>query len=115
MAGQLNESSNPALAKTAVTPFHRHSSFQPLTHQDLCDCSALVGDHSGVHMGSCGAQARVRVTLMTGSQIVFCGHHYAQHGPKISQAAAVYDERELVESELAPARITPWIPPVFAE
>jgi hypothetical protein len=115
MAGQLNESSNPAGAKSAVTPFHRHSSFQPLTHQDLCDCSALEGDHSGVHMGSCGAQARVRVTLMTGSQIVFCGHHYAQHGPKITQAAAVYDERELVDSELSSASIAPWNPLVPAE
>jgi len=52
---------------------------------------------------------------MTGSQIVFCGHHYAQHGPKITQAAAVYDERELVEPELSPASIAPWNPLVSAE
>ena len=115
MAAQLNESSKPTQAKSVVTPLHRDSPLQPLTRHDRCDCSALEGDQSGVHLGSCGAQARVRVTLMTGSQIVFCGHHYAQHGPKITQAAAVHDERELVESELSPASIAPWNPLVSAE
>jgi hypothetical protein len=52
---------------------------------------------------------------MTGSAIVFCAHHYAQHGPKITKVAAVYDERELIDSELSPASIGPWIPLVPAE
>ena len=115
MAARLNESSKPTQAKSDVTPFHRDSPFQPLTRHDRCDCSALEGDQSGVHLGSCGAQARVRVTMTTGSHIVFCGHHYTQHGPKITQAAAVHDEREGVEFESSPTRNAQWNPLVSAE
>jgi hypothetical protein len=115
MAAQLDESSKPTLAESVVTPFHRDSSFQPLTGHDRCDCSAVEGDQTGVHLGSCGAEARVRVTMTTGSQIVFCGHHFAQHGPKITEAAMVYDEREQVEFHFSPTGITEWDPLVSAE
>jgi hypothetical protein len=107
MATQLSEIQKRIAANGAVTPFLRESPTQPLTCQDRCDCSALEGDGAGqVHVGSCGAQAQVRVTLRTGSQIVFCGHHYAQHGPKIAQVAVVYDERAEAEITFPPTRIT---------
>lgn len=100
MATLLSEIPTPIAANGVVTPFLRDSPTQPLTCQDRCDCSALEGDETGqVHLGSCGAQAQVRVTLRSGLQIVFCGHHYAQHGPKITQVAVVYDERR--ETEIA--------------
>ena len=106
MATQLNEIQNPIVVNSVVTLFHRDSPTKALTCQDRCDCSALEGDKTGqVHLGSCGAQAQVRVTLRTGSQIVFCGHHYAQHGPKIAQVAVVYDERAEAEITFSPARI----------
>jgi hypothetical protein len=95
MASLLSKISKPTAAKIVATPFLGDSSTQPLTGHDRCDCSALEGDDAGNrHLGSCGAQARVRVTLRTGSQILFCGHHYAQHGVKIAQPARVHDERE---------------------
>jgi len=116
MAALLNESSTPTQAKRVVTPFHRDSPFQPLTRHDRCDCSALEGDQTGnVHLGSCGAQARVRVTMATGSQLLFCGHHYAQHGPKITGSDLVFDERERVEIEPSPTRSAQWNPLVSAE
>ncbi len=98
MAVLLSENSKSTLTESRVTSFLRDSPTQPLTCHDRCDCSALEGDRSGQgHLGSCGAQAHVRVTLRTGAQILFCGHHYAQHGPKIMQASVVYDEREEAE------------------
>jgi hypothetical protein len=107
MATQLNEIQNPIVVNSVVTPFLRESPTQPLTCQDRCDCSALEGDGAGqVHMGSCGAQAQVRVTLQTGPQIVFCGHHYAQHGPKIAHVAVVYDARARAAISVSSARIT---------
>lgn len=116
MAALLNESSKPTQAKSVVTPFHRDSPFQPLTRHDRCDCSALEGDQIGkVHLGSCGAQARVRVTMAAGSQLFFCGHHYVQHGPKITQFDVVYDERVQVEIASSPTRIAQLNPLVSAE
>jgi hypothetical protein len=101
MAALLSEISKPTSAKMVVAPFLRDSPTQPLTCHDRCDCSALVGDNAGRgYLGSCGAQAQVRITMRTGSQIVFCGHHYAQHGSKIAQLAVVYDEREQVEEQV---------------
>jgi hypothetical protein len=95
MAALLSKISKPAAAKIVATPFLRDSPTQPLTGHDRCDCSALEGDDAGNRrVGSCGAQARVRVTLRTGSQILFCGHHYGQHGVKIAKPATVHDERE---------------------
>ena len=116
MAALLNESSKHIGAKSVVTPFHRDSPYQPLTRHDRCDCSALEGDQTGnVHLGSCGAQARVRVTMATGSQLLFCGHHYAQHGPKITKFDLVFNEGGRVEIEPAPTSVAQWNPLVSAE
>lgn len=41
----------------------------PLTAFDRCD--------------RCGAQARVRVLLSTGSDLVFCGHHAREYDSKL--------------------------------
>lgn len=46
----------------------------------------------------CGAQAKVRVTLSSGGELLFCGHHARDHEDKITQllvgqGAHVYDER----------------------
>ena len=107
MATLLSEIPTPIVANGVVTPYLRDSPTQPLTCQDRCDCSALEGDETGqVHLGSCGAQAQVRVTLRNGPQIVFCGHHYAHHGPKITQVAVVYDERAEAEIAVSPTGIT---------
>ena len=72
---------------------------EPLTLFDQCDCSAVAGDKNGrARRGFCGAPALVRVTLPNGGQILFCGHHYTRHGPKITRAAVVHDEREQDEA-----------------
>jgi hypothetical protein len=111
MDALLRRISEPAPAKSVVATILRDSPTKPLTCLDRCDCSALVGNEAGlVSLGSCGAHAKVRVTLRTGAQIVFCGHHFAQHGPKISQVAVVYDERDRVKVESSPARIAQGTP-----
>ena len=94
----------PALACARVAPT------APLTFFDRCDCSAVAGDKNGrPRPGFCSAQALVRVTLVTGGQILFCGHHYADHGPKIPSVAVVHSERE--QDEVArSASTTPSMP-----
>lgn len=43
----------------------------------------------------CGAQAYVRVTLATGGTLLFCGHHFHDHEPKLRQSATdIVDETE---------------------
>ncbi|WP_179757950.1 DUF7455 domain-containing protein [Microlunatus parietis] len=43
----------------------------------------------------CGAQAYVRVTLATGSELLFCAHHGKQHADKLKQVALqIHDESE---------------------
>ena len=72
---------------------------EPLTLFDRCDCSAVSGDENGrARRGFCGARALVRVTLVTGGQILFCGHHYTRHGPNITRVAVVHNEREQDEA-----------------
>lgn len=51
----------------------------PLSAADRCD--------------GCGAQAYVRVRLVTGGELLFCGHHWSRHAPALRpQAAEVIDE-----------------------
>lgn len=51
----------------------------PLTAIDRCD--------------RCGAQAYVRVSLLSGGELLFCGHHFAEYGPALKAASAhVHDE-----------------------
>ena len=41
----------------------------------------------------CGAQAHVRVTLVSGGELLFCAHHAREHLPKLRQVAAdIQDE-----------------------
>jgi hypothetical protein len=86
----------PALSKKPSTVVcARVAPNEPLTLFDRCDCSAVAGDKNGrARLGCCSAQALVRVTLVTGGQILFCGHHYNRHGPKITGVAVVHNERE---------------------
>jgi hypothetical protein len=62
----------------------------PLSALDRCD--------------RCGAQAYVRVALLSGGELLFCGHHYAEFRPALEpRAAAVYDETDrLIDAPPAP-------------
>lgn len=52
---------------------------EPLTSADRCD--------------RCGAQAYLRVTLTSGGELLFCGHHAKAHSAKLSQVAlSIQDE-----------------------
>jgi len=43
----------------------------------------------------CGAQAYVRVTLNSGGELLFCGHHGRAHSAKLSQVALkIQDETD---------------------
>jgi hypothetical protein len=43
----------------------------------------------------CGAQAYVRVTLNSGGELFFCGHHGRAHSDKLSQVALkIHDETD---------------------
>lgn len=48
----------------------------------------------------CGAQAYVRVTLVAGGELLFCGHHWNRHSEALKpQVADLVDETtRLVES-----------------
>lgn len=53
----------------------------PLTALDRCD--------------RCGSQAYVRATLEAGTELLFCAHHWREHGPKVQEVAKhVHDETE---------------------
>jgi len=108
MAAVLTEVPEPAVPdEPSADVCTRVAPNAPLTGLDLCDCSAVAGDKNGrPHRGCCSAQALVRVTLITGGQILFCGHHYAKHGPKITRVAVVHNEREQGE-DAPPASETP--------
>ncbi|HBX81352.1 MAG: hypothetical protein WAV45_01370 [Propionibacteriaceae bacterium] len=50
-----------------------------LTSADRCD--------------RCGAQAYLRVTLPSGGELLFCGHHAKAHSEKLQQVALqIHDE-----------------------
>ena len=40
----------------------------------------------------CGAAAAVRVTLPSGGELLFCGHHGREHTPKLAQISAVIQD-----------------------
>ncbi len=43
----------------------------------------------------CGAQAYLRVTLHSGGELLFCGHHGRAHGAKLKQVALrIQDETD---------------------
>jgi hypothetical protein len=47
----------------------------PLTNADRCD--------------RCGVAARTRVTLPTGGELLFCGHHTRAHAPRLLDLGAM--------------------------
>lgn len=63
------------------------SQMTPLTLCDRCD--------------RCGAQAYVRAIMATGSELLFCLHHYRRYGDRLNeQGAFIVDESDsLYESE----------------
>jgi hypothetical protein len=53
----------------------------PLTAADRCD--------------RCGAQAYLRVELLSGGELLFCAHHAREHGEALKEVAAtMVDETE---------------------
>ena len=53
----------------------------PLTAADRCD--------------RCGAQAYLRVELLSGGELLFCAHHAREHGEALKEvAAAMVDETD---------------------
>jgi hypothetical protein len=64
----------------------------PLTASDRCD--------------RCGAQAYVRVTLLSGSELFFCAHHAREHEPRLREVAvAIYDETRRLDATPAIAAL----------
>ena len=61
----------------------------PLTALDRCD--------------RCGAQAYVRATLLSGSDLLFCAHHWRDHEAKIRPIATVHDETKRLDATPAMA------------
>jgi len=58
---------------TAVAPL------APLNAADRCD--------------RCGAQAYLRVELVTGGELLFCAHHAREHGDRLREVAlSIHDE-----------------------
>lgn len=61
-----------------------------LTRQDRCD--------------RCGAQAFVKATLPSadGLELLFCGHHFRDHEPKlVAVGATILDERHRIDEQPA--------------
>ena len=55
----------------------------PLTRADRCD--------------RCGAAARVRATLPSGAELLFCQHHANEHEAKLIAIAAVLETSTTME------------------
>ena len=51
----------------------------PLTAADRCD--------------RCGATAYVRVVLISGGELLFCGHHARKHMDAVKPLAAIIDDQ----------------------
>lgn len=62
------------------------ASHPPLTAADRCD--------------RCGAQAYIRVTLPSGGELLFCGHHGHAHETKLRQMSVAFqdDSRRLADT-----------------
>ena len=56
-------------------------SASPLTASDRCD--------------RCGAQAYVRVTLQSGSKLLFCAHHAREYEPKLRELEATIEDESI--------------------
>ena len=63
---------------------------QTLTAVDRCD--------------RCGAQAYVRATLEAGTELLFCAHHWVEHGDKVREIAKnVHDETAKLTAPALPS------------
>jgi hypothetical protein len=61
------------------------ASHPPLTAADRCD--------------RCGAQAYIRVTIITGGELLFCGHHGRAHEDKLRAVSSAFqDETEMLQA-----------------
>ncbi len=48
---------------------------------------------AGDRCDRCGAQAYLRVTLASGGELLFCGHHGKEHADRLKQVAIdIHDE-----------------------
>ncbi|WP_308470085.1 MULTISPECIES: DUF7455 domain-containing protein [Kineococcus] len=57
----------------------------PMTAEDRCD--------------RCGAQAYLRVTLPSGGELLFCGHHGREHKNALREVARdIHDETRKLEA-----------------
>ncbi|MCW2646677.1 MAG: hypothetical protein QOF87_753 [Pseudonocardiales bacterium] len=64
----------------------------PLTATDRCD--------------RCGAQAYVRATMISGSELLFCAHHWHDNEPRLREiGATIHDESERLAAVPATAAI----------
>lgn len=64
----------------------------PLTASDRCD--------------RCGAPAYVRVTLLSGSELLFCAHHARTHESRLREvAASIQDETKRLDETSATAAL----------
>ena len=54
------------------------ASHPPLTAADRCD--------------RCGAQAYIRVTMASGSELLFCAHHGRAHEAKLREVSVGYQD-----------------------
>lgn len=64
----------------------------PLTAVDRCD--------------RCGAQAYVRATMLSGSELLFCAHHWNENEVALrAVAATIYDESDRLSEVPATATV----------
>lgn len=67
------------IERASMTSISTNPAQPTLTAQDRCD--------------RCGAQAYLRVTLLSGGELFFCAHHAKRHRDKLAQVAeAIHDE-----------------------
>ena len=54
----------------------------------------------------CGAQAYLKVELLSGGELLFCAHHAREHGDKLREIAAyVHDETDRLADTPAAAPV----------
>jgi len=62
-----------------TVPLEDNGNDRPLTASDRCD--------------RCGAQAYIRVILVSGGELLFCGHHGRAHEAKLREMAAGIEDQ----------------------
>lgn len=54
---------------------------------------------------SCCAKGVVRVELMSGNDLMFCGHHYDKNAAALVEFAALVEDDRVVEKEVVTAGV----------